>query len=131
MTNRRLAHAIDAGQKVEIVESLQRNGHSIDVTGDGVNGAPALRAAHVGFAVGKSGTDVAGETPGLILTDDNYSSIVSGVEEGRVAYANIRKAIFLLISTGAAEIVLFMLSLVAAIPSGRQQPLRIAFRFPP
>ena len=66
--------------------------------------------------MGKSGTDVARETAGLIITDDNFNSIVAGVEEGRIAYANVRKVIFLLISTGAAELVLFTLALITNQP---------------
>jgi magnesium-transporting ATPase (P-type) len=75
-----------------------------------------MRAAHVGVAMGKSGTDVARETADLIITDDNFASIVAGIEEGRIAYANVRKVIFLLISTGAAELVLFMLALITNLP---------------
>jgi magnesium-transporting ATPase (P-type) len=103
-------------QKLDIVQSLQRNGHFVAVSGDGANDAPALRAAQVGVAMGKNGTDVARETADLILTDDNFASIIAGVEEGRVAYANVRKVIFLLISTGAAELVLFTLSLLTGMP---------------
>ncbi len=107
---------VEPQQKLDIVQSLQRNGHFVAVSGDGANDAPALRAAQVGVAMGESGTDVARETAELIITDDNFSSIVAGIEEGRVAYANIRKVIFLLISTGAAELVLFTLALFAGQP---------------
>ena len=107
---------VEPKQKLEIIQSLQRNGHFVAVSGDGANDAPALRTAHVGVAMGKSGTDVARETADLILTDDNFSSIVAGIEEGRVAYANVRKVIFLLISTGMAEIVLFTLALLSGLP---------------
>jgi Ca2+-transporting ATPase len=107
---------VEPKQKLDIVHSLQRNGHYVAVSGDGANDAPALRAAQVGVAMGKSGTDVARETADIIITDDNFESIVDGVEEGRVAYANVRKVIFLLISTGAAELVLFVLSMITALP---------------
>ncbi len=107
---------VEPNQKFDIVQSLQRGGHFVAVSGDGANDAPALRAAHIGVAMGKSGTDVARETAGLIITDDNFSSIVAGIEEGRIAHANVRKVIFLLISTGAAEIVLFTLALLTGQP---------------
>jgi magnesium-transporting ATPase (P-type) len=100
----------------DTLNSLQRNGHFVAATGDGANDAPALKAAEVGVAMGKYGTDVARESSELIITDDNFSSIVAGVEEGRVAYNNVRKVIFLLISTGAAEIVLFTLALLSGLP---------------
>lgn len=114
--NARVFARVEPYQKLQIVNSLQRNGHFVAVSGDGANDAPALRAAQVGVAMGESGTDVARETAELIITDDNFASIVAGVEEGRIAYANVRKVIFLLISTGAAELVLFTLALLTGLP---------------
>jgi len=117
LTERALVFArVEPQQKLDIIRSLQRNGHFVAVSGDGANDAPALRAAQVGVAMGRSGTDVARETADLIITDDNFASIVAGVEEGRIAYANVRKVIFLLISTGAAELVLFTLALLTGLP---------------
>lgn len=116
VTNARVFARVEPTQKLKIVNSLQRNGHFVAATGDGANDAPALKAAEVGVAMGKYGTDVAREASELIITDDNFSSIVAGIEEGRVAYNNVRKVIFLLISTGAAEIVLFTLALVSGLP---------------
>ena len=107
---------VEPRQKLDIVQSLQRSGHYVAVSGDGANDAPALRAAQVGVAMGKNGTDVARETAEIIITDDNFDSIVDGVEQGRIAYANVRKVIFLLISTGAAELVLFVLAMITALP---------------
>jgi len=107
---------VEPQQKLSIVQSFQRNGHFVAVSGDGANDAPALQAAHVGVAMGKSGTDVARETADLIITDDNFASIVAGVEEGRIAYSNVRKVVFLLISTGMAELVLFTLALLTGLP---------------
>ncbi len=103
-------------QKLELVEAARRIGHFVAVTGDGVNDAPALRAANIGVAMGKSGTDVAREAAGLVLSDDNFTTIVAGIEEGRVAYDNVRKVIYLLISTGAAEVVLVVMALIAGLP---------------
>jgi len=107
---------VEPTQKLEIVRCLQQAGHLVAVTGDGVNDAPALSAADIGVAMGKGGTDVARGAADLILTDDNFASIVAGIEEGRIAYDNVRKLIFLLVSTGLGEIVLFLLSIVAGLP---------------
>jgi magnesium-transporting ATPase (P-type) len=107
---------VEPAQKLDIVRSLQRAGHFVAVTGDGANDAPALRAAHIGVAMGRRGTDVARESAALVLADDDFASIVAGIEEGRIAYANVRKVVFLLVSTGAAEIVLFVLAALAGLP---------------
>ena len=102
-------------QKMYIIEALNKIGHFVAVTGDGVNDVPALKKANIGVAMG-SGTDLAKETAEIIVADDNFSSIEKGIEGGRFAYDNIRKVTYLLISTGASEIVLFLLSLIAGLP---------------
>jgi magnesium-transporting ATPase (P-type) len=102
-------------QKMQIVDALVRRGHFVAVTGDGVNDAPALRRANIGVAMG-SGTDVAKDTSSMIVTDDTFSSIVAGVEEGRIAYDNIRKVSLLLVSTGLSEVILFILALFMGLP---------------
>ncbi len=101
--------------KLEIVESLKRQGEFVAVTGDGVNDAPAIRSANIGVAMG-SGTDVAKETAKMIIIDDNFQSIVSGIEEGRCAYSNIRKVSYMLLSCGLAEVLFFVLSIMLNLP---------------
>jgi magnesium-transporting ATPase (P-type) len=103
-------------QKLQLVNAARASGHFVSVTGDGVNDAPALRAANIGVAMGHTGTDVAREAAELVLSDDNFATIVAGVEEGRIAYDNIRKVIYLLVSTGAAEIILIGLAVAMGLP---------------
>ncbi len=103
-------------QKLELVQAAQAAGHFVAVTGDGVNDAPALRTANIGVAMGKAGTDVAREAAELVITDDNFATIVSGVEEGRIAFANVRKVIYLAISTGAAEVLLLAFAVLTGWP---------------
>jgi P-type Ca2+ transporter type 2C len=103
-------------QKLAVVESLRRQGEVIAVTGDGINDAAALHAADIGVAMGKSGTDVARDAADLILTDDNFASIVAGIEEGRIAYANLRKVILVSVSTSAAAILVMLLATLSGLP---------------
>jgi Ca2+-transporting ATPase len=104
--------------KLRIVQQVMKHGEVVAVTGDGVNDAPALKAAHIGVAMGKSGTDVAKEAADMVITDDNFASLFHAVREGRVVFDNIRKVTLFLIPTGFAAIlsILFAMALDLPIP---------------
>lgn len=107
---------VSPAHKVAIVDALRSNGEVAAMTGDGVNDAPALKGADIGVAMGISGTDVTKETADMVLTDDNFASIVAAVEEGRVVYSNIQKTIFFLISCNLAEIMIIFLAMMMGWP---------------
>ncbi|MGC9397385.1 MAG: cation-translocating P-type ATPase [Anaerolineae bacterium] len=104
--------------KHRIVESLQRMGHVVAMTGDGINDAPALQAAQIGVAMGITGTDVTKETAEMVLTDDNFTSIVNAVEEGRVVFQNVRKVVKFLLATNIGEDLTLLSSLVLFASKG-------------
>jgi Ca2+-transporting ATPase len=103
-------------QKLDIVQGWKQRGEIVAMTGDGVNDAPALREAHIGIAMGRSGTEVTREAADVVLSDDNFASIVAAVEEGRGIFDSIRKALVYLLATNTAELALMLAAAVVGLP---------------
>ena len=113
----RIFARISPHHKLKIVQAYQRNGHVVAVTGDGVNDALALKQSEVGVAMGLGGTDVAKEASDMIITDDNFVTVVHAIEEGRVIYANITKTILYLLSCNTGEVLTIAMALFANLPT--------------
>jgi Ca2+-transporting ATPase len=102
--------------KLRVLKALKSHDHTVAMTGDGVNDAPALKGADIGVAMGRSGTEVAKEAADMILTDDNFATIVHAVEEGRVIFSNLRRVVFFLITTNLGEVITLAAALLIGLP---------------
>lgn len=107
---------VTPSHKLRLVKTLQARGELVAMTGDGANDAGALKAAHIGVAMGRRGTDVAKEAARVVITDDNFASIVAGIEEGRIVHDNVRNVVALLVMTGLGEVLAILFAILVGLP---------------
>ncbi|GAB2943367.1 cation-translocating P-type ATPase [Hymenobacter coalescens] len=117
VTQYRVFARVSPEHKVRIVKAFQAQGHIVSMTGDGVNDAPSLSAADIGVAMGITGTDVARNAADMILTDDNFATIIAAIEQGRAIYSNIKKSVIFLLASNMGEVVTMVLCLVIGLPA--------------